>query len=248
MPIVSASRASTSRTRPTRPRGEPATAPVGRGSDADEQHVGVQCVGQRDVGPPGVDQRRSRDEPLDHDDVVLGQQRLGRGDHVLQQRVELVAAQGLLDPTGRDRVGRSQRGREPDQRGGVVDPAAVGAGLGERLVEADLDARAAPDPGAGRGTPRSGRRRARWGRRAGCGSWEVPPVGQSGGVPRDDQLLVGGHDECRRPAVRTPRCRCGRLWRGRARRWRRRPAAGRGHRAAPARHVGRRRSSRRCRR
>ena len=165
---------------------------VGVGRRADEQHVGVERLGERQVDPAGVDQPRARDQALD--------------DHARRARAPPARRPRRRPPSASRARSRSSRrstssaaigsggrsdGGQADQRGGPVGagpPAA--AGRAACRSRRRRPAAAAPGPARGRSpvspTP--------WpvGRRAGCASRGA----QLGAVSRAMTSSSSvGHDE-----------------------------------------------------
>ncbi|MNG01770.1 hypothetical protein D3C84_847630 [compost metagenome] len=104
----------------------------------DQDHLGIQALGQVQVDPGGIAGVTGRDHAFDNHHVFADARLLVQGDDFFEQLIELAVAEHALDMRQAQRLGRLEAMGAGDQLGGALGAGIAGVRLGNRLEEADF--------------------------------------------------------------------------------------------------------------
>ncbi|MNN36809.1 hypothetical protein D3C81_1507170 [compost metagenome] len=103
-----------------------------------QDHFGIEALGQVQVDPRGIAGAAGRDHALDDQHVLSDGGLLIKGDDFFEQLIELAIAEHALDMRQAQRFGRLEAMGAGDQLGGALGAGIAGVRLGNRLEEADF--------------------------------------------------------------------------------------------------------------
>ncbi|MCY1426014.1 hypothetical protein D9M71_418220 [compost metagenome] len=105
----------------------------------DQDHLGIQALGQVQVDPRGVAGVAGRDHAFDDQHVLADGGLLVKGDDLFEQFIELAIAEHPLDVGQAQRLGWFEAMGARHQFGGALRAQVAGVRLGDGLEEANLE-------------------------------------------------------------------------------------------------------------